>query len=162
MMFPIRSSLLSAAALMLVVACSAPQKAVDKAIIKGSVGQKYSEMMSRTGFKIRADYGKLLVTEKLPDNTLLHIHVQEYESGSHTWLGLFGEVEYSYKVNGFKVKDDVVQDWAYGLYTPEERASHIIGIEYGYNSKSIKERIKKEYPNLIKTSSDELVAVWKK
>lgn len=167
-MFPVRRFLPSAAvsaacaALMLVVACSGPQKAVDKMIIKGSVGRKYSEMMSRSGFKIRNDYGKLLVSERLSDNTLLHIHVCPYESSSSTWFGLFGSVNYSYKVNGFKVKDDVVQDWAYALYAPEEHASHIFGIEYGYDKKAIIARIRNDYPNLMKTSTDELVAVWKK
>jgi hypothetical protein len=63
---------------------------------------------------------------------------------------------------GFKVKDDLVQDWAYGLYTPKEKASVLFGFKYGYDHPAMLERIKKDYANLIKTSSEENIAIWKK
>jgi hypothetical protein len=154
--------LLPITALLMWIGCSGAQKAVDTHFIKKTVGQKYSDLMSREGFKLRVDYGELAVTEKLADNSTFYLHVEEYESGSTTWLGVWGKVKYSYKLNAFKVKDDIVQDWAYGLYTPEERAKHVFGFEFGYKHEAILERVKSEYPNLIKTSTDEKIVAWKR
>jgi hypothetical protein len=143
--------------------CSGTQQKIDQHFIKGTVGQKYSELMSRSGLKVRVDYGKLAVTEPLPDGSTLHLHVFEYESGSTEYFGLWGKVSYSYKLNGFKVKDDIVKDWAYGLYTPEEKATSLFSaFEFGYKHKAILERIKQRYPDLIKTSSNEQIVAWRR
>jgi len=147
--------------LSLCLGCAGPQKAVDKKIITGTVGQKYSELMSRSGVKIRADFGPLLASESLKDGSTLHVHVQEYESGRSTTLGIWGDVEYSYRLFGFKVKDDLVQDWAYALFTPQEKASLLFGIEYGYDHDAMLARLKKDDGTLLKTSSDQPVATWK-
>lgn len=141
--------------------CAGPQKAVDKKIVQGTVGQRYSELMSRSGVKIRADFGPSLASESLKDGSTLHVHVQQYESGRSTTLGIWGDVEYSYRLFGFKVKDDLVQDWAYALFTPEQRASVLFGFEYGYDHDAVLARLKSDYGNVIKTSSDQPVAIWK-
>ena len=142
--------------------CAGTQKALDKHFAKEAVGQKYSELTSTSGFKVRVDFGKAMVSEPLGDDATLYLHVKEYESESSTTMGIWGSRTYSYRITGFKVKDDLVQDWAYGLYTPQEKASLIFGFEYGYDHDAAMAGIKKDYPNLIKTSTDEPVAVWKK
>lgn len=157
------SLFLPAFALAAFIGCSGTQQKIDQHFIKGTVGQKYSEIMSRKGFKLRVDYGELAVTEPLADGSSFYLHVQEYESGSTNNFGLWGKVTYSYKLNGFKVKDDVVQDWAYGLYTPPERATTLFSsFEFGYKHKAILARIKQEYPGLIKTSTDGQFVAWRK
>ena len=163
MSFRSLSLFLPALALAAFIGCSGAQKKVDQHFIKGTVGQKYSELMSRKGLKMRIDYGELAATEQLPDGSAFHLHVHEYESGSSDNFGLWGKVTYSYRLNGFKVKDDVVQDWAYGLYTPPERATTLFStFEFGYKHKAILARIKQEYPGLIKTSTDGQFVAWRR
>lgn len=150
-------------ALTLWVGCAGVQKSIDTALIKGTVGKKYSETLNPKGFKIRTDYGKELATETLSDGSTFHLHVHEYESGSSSWGGVWGRQSYSYKLNGFKVKDDVITDWAYGLYTPPEKAKVLFSsFEFGFNHKAMFERIKKEYPDLVKTSTDGSYVAWRK
>jgi hypothetical protein len=163
MSFRSLSLFLPAFALAAFIGCSGTQQKVDQHFIKGTVGQKYSELMSRKGLKVRVDYGELAVSEPLADGSTFHLHVYEYESGSSDNFGLWGKVTYSYKLNGFKVKDDVVQDWAYGLYTPPEKATTLFStFEFGYGHKAILARIKKEYPDLVKTSTDGPMVAWRK
>jgi hypothetical protein len=139
--------------------CAGPQKAVDKKIVQGTVGKKYSDLMSGSG--VRVDFGPLLASDVLKDGATLHVHLQEYESARSTTLGIWGDVEYSYRLFGFKVKDDLVQDWAYALFTPQDRASVLFGFEYGYDHDAMVARLKKDYPTVIKTSSEQTVATWK-
>jgi hypothetical protein len=149
-------------ALIMTNGCAGPQKAADTQLIKGTVGKQYSDLMSRSGLKVRVDYGSMLASETLADGSTFYLHVQEYESASSSTMGIWGEAEYSYRLFGFKVKDDLVQDWAYGLFTPKEKASVLFGFKYGYDHPAMLERIKKDYANLIKTSSEESIAIWKK
>ncbi len=157
-----RVGIVAAFTLALTVGCAGPQKAMDQHFAKEAVGQKYSDLTSRSGLKVRVDYGKVLATEKLDDASTLYVHAREYESASSSTLGLWGSREYSYSITAFKVKDDVVQDWAYGLFTPQKQASTIFGIEYGYDHDAAMAGIKKDYPGLIKTSSEQTLAAWKK
>jgi hypothetical protein len=154
--------IVSAFALALIVGCAGPQKAIDQHFAKQAVGQKYSDLTSRSGLKVRVDYGKVLASETLGDGSTLYVHVTEYESASSSTLGIWGDREYSYRITGFKVKDDGVQDWAYGLFTPQNKASTLFGIEYGYDHDAAMAGIKKDYPNLIKTSSEQPLAAWRK
>jgi hypothetical protein len=142
--------------------CAGPQKAVDQHFAKGAVGQKYSDLISTSGLKVRVDFGKAAASEPLGEGATLYVHVKEFESSSSTWLGIWGSREYSYKVTGFKVKDDVVQDWAYGLFSPQNKASLLFGFEYGYDHDAAVAGIKKDYPNIMKTSTEETIAAWKK
>ena len=86
------SLFLPAFALAAFIGCSGPQKKIDQHFIKGTVGQKYSELMSRKGLKLRVDYGELAVTEQLADGSSFYLHVHEYESGSSDNFGLWGKV----------------------------------------------------------------------
>ncbi len=156
--FPLSLSVLAAAGFLM--ACAGPQKAIDRQLIKGSIGQKYSDMTEGKSFKLRNDYGDRLLSDSLPDGSVFHVHVFDYESGSSTWFGTFGTVTYSYKVSGFKVKDDVVQDWAYALVTPEKKANTILGFEWGRKRSAVLDGIRRDYPDLMKTSSEQNVAVW--
>lgn len=133
--------------------CAGPQKAIDKHFAKAAVGQKYSELTR---------FGKAAVSQPLPAGATLYVHIEEYESANSTTLGIWGSREYSYKVTGFKVKDDVVADWAYGLFTPPKEASVLFGFEYGYDHNAAIAGIKNDYPNIMKTSTEEPVAVWAK
>ena len=146
----------------LAMGCAGPQKALDQHFAKGAVGQKYSELISTSGLKVRVDFGKAEASEPLSEGATLYVHVKEYESESSTWLGIWGSREYSYKVTGFKVKDDVVQNWAYGLFTPQNKASLLFGFEYGYDHDAAVASIKKDYPSILKTSTEETIAAWKK
>ena len=157
-----RSASISVVLFFLGLGCAGPQKAIDKHFAKNAVGQKYSDLISRSGFKVRVDYGKVLASEPLGDGSTLYVHVQEYESASSTTLGMFGSREYSYRLTGFKVKNDVVEDWAYGLFTPPKKASVLFGFEYGYDHDAAFESIKKTYPDIMKTSSETSTAVWRK
>jgi len=157
-----RVASLSALMFFLGLGCAGPQKAIDKHFAQGAVGQKYSELTSRSGLKVRVDYGKVVASQPLPAGATLYVHVQEYESANSTTLGIFGSREYSYKVTGFKVKDDVVTDWAYGLFTPPKEASVLFGFEYGYDHDAVMAGIKKDYPSLMKTSTEEPLAAWEK
>jgi hypothetical protein len=56
----------------------------------------------------------------------------------------------------------VVEDWAYGLFTPPKKASVLFGFEYGYDHDAAFESIKKTYPDIMKTSSETSTAVWRK
>jgi hypothetical protein len=152
-------SLLAAAFLL---ACAGPQKAIDRQLIKGSIGQKYSDMTEGKSFKLRNEYGDRLLSDSLADGSVFHIHVYDYESASSTWFGTFGTVEYSYKISGFKVKDDVVQDWAYGLLTPEKKANTILGFEWGRKRSAVLDGIRRDYPVLMQTSAAQNVAIWLK
>jgi hypothetical protein len=107
------------------------------------------------------DFGKAVASEPLSQGSALYVHVNEYESESSTWLGIWGSREYSYRVTGFKVKDDVVQDWAYGLYKPQNKASLLFGFEYGYDHAAAVAGIQNGYPNILKTSTEQPIAVWK-
>ncbi|GEM_PF-5436717 len=145
------------------LACAGgPQKALDRELIKGSVGKKYSEMVGGKGFALRADYGPLLLADTLADGSVFNVHVSDYESSSSTWFGTFGSVQYSYRVSGFKVKNDLIQDWAYALVTPDHKAHTILGIEWGQKKEEALSDISRDYPALMKTSADQQVAVWKK
>jgi hypothetical protein len=142
--------------------CAGPQKALDQHFAKEAVGQKYSDLISTSGLKVRVDFGKVVASEPLSEGATLYVHVKEFESESSTWLGIWGSREYSYKVTGFKVKDDVVQNWAYGLFTPQNKASLLFGFEYGYDHDAAVAGIKKDYPNILKTSTEESITTWKK
>ena len=150
-------AMLAAAGFMM--ACSGPQKAIDRQLIKSSIGQKYSDMTEGKSFKLRNDYGDRLLSDSLPDGSVIHVHVYDFESGSSTWFGTFGTVQYSYKVSGFKVKDDVVQDWAYALVIPEKKANVILGFEWGRKRNAVLDGIRRDYPDLMKTSAEKNVAV---
>ena len=157
--FRIGRYLLSLLAIASLLACAGTQKAVDRQLIKGSVGKKYSEMTGGTGFALRTDYGPQLLADTLADGSVFHVHVFDYESSSSVWFGTFGSVEYSYRISGFKVKNDVIQDWAYALFTPEHKAHTILGIEWGQKKDNVLEGIARDYPALMKTSTDQQVAV---
>jgi hypothetical protein len=162
MTYGTRSGIVAAFALALAVGCAGPQKAIDQHFAKEAVGQKYSDLTSTSGLKVRVDFGKVVASETLSDSSTLYVHVKEYESASSSTLGIWGDREYSYRITGFKVKDDVVQDWAYGLFTPNNKASTLFGIEYGYDHDAAMAGVKKDYPNLVKTSSEQSLAVWRK
>lgn len=158
----VHAALVSVLTSVLFLGCAGPQKAIDQHMAKGAVGQKYSDLTSTSGLKVRVDFGKSVASEPLSDGATLYVHVKEYESASESTMGIWGSREYSYKVTGFKVKDDVVQDWAYGLFTPPNKASLLFGFEYGYDHDAAVSGIKKDYPNIMKTSTEEPIAVWKK
>lgn len=141
--------------------CAGPQKAMDMHFAKGAVGQKYSDLISRSGVKLRVDFGNAVASEPLSGGAVLYVHVLEFESSSSTTLGIWGSREYSYKVTGFRVKDDVVQDWAYGLFTPQEKASLLFGFEYGYDHNAAFASVSQSYPAIMKTSSEGNIASWK-
>jgi hypothetical protein len=147
--------------LIFVVGCSSAQKAYDTSIAKAQMGKKYSELINPSGFKVRPDFGPPLATHALGDGSTVQVHVQEYESGSETTLGIWGKTEYSYRMTGFKVKDDLIEDWAYGLFTPTEKAKVFLGFEYGYDHPAMIERLKNDYPTLIRTSSGGTLGAWK-
>jgi hypothetical protein len=149
------------AILALAVGCASPQKAYDTSITKAQVGKKYSELINPSGFKVRPTFGPELASDGLAGGSKLYVHVQEYESASESTLGIWGKTEYSYRITGFKVKDDVIEDWAYGLYTPNEKAKVLFGIEYGYDHPAMLEKLKKDYPTLVKTSAGGEVTGWK-
>jgi hypothetical protein len=157
-----RSGIVAAFALALTAGCAGPQKAMDQHFAKQAVGQPYSDLTSRSGLKVRVDYGKVLASETLGDDSTLYVHVREYESASSSWAGLWGSREYSYSITAFKVKDDVVQDWGYGLFTAPNQASTLFGFEYGYDHDAAMAGIKRDYPTLVKTSSEQPLAAWRK
>lgn len=76
-------------------------------------------------------------------------------------MGLWGKTEYSYRITAFRVKQDLIEDWAYGLFTPTERAKVFLGFEYGYDHPAMIDRLKRDYPMLIKTSAGADVTAWK-
>lgn len=61
----------------LAASCSSAQKAVDTSLAKKQVGQKYSELINPSGFKVRPDFGPPLATDALAGGATLHVHVVE-------------------------------------------------------------------------------------
>ena len=142
--------------------CAGFQKSIDKKIIKSAIGKKYNDVIGDTSwFFARFHYGSLLTSEKLPDGSVLYVHVFDYESSRTTILGFFGDVEHSYRINGFKVKDSIIIDWVYGLYVPGNKYTHIFGFVLGYDANVILYKIKNEYESMIKTSTDEEISSWR-
>ena len=130
-------------------------------VFQNEVGKKYTDITGETGgLKLRVDYGQNLVSKELSDGSVLHIHVYDYESSRSGCLGLFGNVKHSYKIHGFKVKDNIVTDWAYGLYKPAKKFTHIFGFVLGYDSDEMLNEIKNEYANIVKTSTNEPISSW--
>ena len=149
----------------LVTGCSAVQElaeTVDKKLIAGAVGKKYSDVTGETsGLTFRVDYGPILTSQKLSDGSVLYIHVFDFESSRSSIMGIFGDVEHSYKINGFKVKDGVVKDWAYGFFAPGTEYTHIFGFVLGYDANAVLEKIKNDYDGLIKTSTGRELSSWR-
>jgi len=139
------------------IGCSAVQEAVDKKVLEGTVGEKYTDVI----YSVLASYGELLISSELADGSKLYIHVYDYESSRVSWLGLFGDVEHSYRIHGFKVKDEIVNDWAYGLYNPGTEYTHIFGFVLSYDASVVLDKIKNDYEELIKTSADKEISSWK-
>ncbi len=139
------------------VGCSGVQKAVDREIAEGSMGEIYEdEINSSEG---EHQFGPQVHSAKLNDGKL-YLHVQGYESSTTTWLGIWGDSTYSYKVFAFKVDDGKVQDWAYALHEPDQEYTHVFGITFGYDDEPIIEDIKKTYEKMLKTSSEGSVEDW--
>lgn len=149
----------------LVTGCAGIQElaeSVDKKLLDGAVGKKYSDVTGETGgLAIRVDYGAILTSQELSDGSVLYIHVFDYESSRSSIMGIFGDVEHSYKINGFRVKDGIVKDWAYGFFAPGTEYTHIFGFVLGYDANAMLEKIKNEYESLIKTSNGRQVSAWK-
>ena len=149
----------------LVTGCAAVQElaeTVDKKIVAGTVEKKYSDVTGETsGLVFRGHYGPKLTSQELPDGSVLYIHVFDFESSRSSIMGIFGDVEHSYKIFGFKVKDGIVNDWAYGFFAPGTEYTHIFGIVLGYDANAVLEKIKNEYGSLIKTSNGGNVSSWR-
>jgi hypothetical protein len=138
--------------------CAGVQTAVDRSIAEGSMGQSYdADINSSEGTH---KFGEQVHEAKLDGGAKLYLHVDGYESSSSTFLGIWGDSEYSYKVFAFKVKGGKVEDWAYALHQPEEEYTHVFGITFGYDEEPIVEDIKKKYQTMLETSSEGTVKDW--
>ena len=146
----------------LVTGCAGVQEAIDIKLLEGVKGKKYAELTGGTsGFVLGVDYGPILTSQEMSDGSVLYIHVFDYESSKSSIMGIFGDVEHSYKIHGFKVKNGIVDDWAYGLFTPGTEYTHIFGFVLGYDANTVLEKIKNEYESLIKTSNGGQVSSWR-
>lgn len=136
--------------------CSGVQKAVDREIAEGSMGENYEEEIADNDHQ----FGPEIYNTKLGEGAQLHIHVYSYESSKDTWLGIWGDATYSYKVFAFKVSKGKVADWAYALYQPDEEYTHVFGITFGPDEEPVYEEIRKKYKTMLETSSKGSVENW--
>ena len=130
------------------------------------IGEKYSDLTGNTdGMKFRTDFGKLLTSTNLGDGSIFYIHVVELDGSKSNWFGLFGRLKRIYKINGFKVKNGIIDDWAYGVFRPKKKGwvffsgLKTITIEF-YNSSPIFDKIKMDYENMIITSDGNNISSW--
>lgn len=152
--------LLIAVLLVFLAGCAGVAQSVDKKLIKGTIGKQYTDVTGEAGPLFSLGYGGLLASEKLSDESILYIHVYDYESSRSSYFGIFGSVQHSYRINGFKVKDGLVTDWVYGLHSPDTEYTHLYGLVFSYDASSVLSMIKDNYKNLVKTSTGENVSSW--
>ncbi|WP_068545140.1 hypothetical protein [Thalassotalea crassostreae] len=144
---------------MTTIGCSnTPQKA-----LQNEIGKSYNEITSaRKNFTIYFNYGELLTTQSYEDGSILYIHVSKSELSKSTYLGVYERVSYKYSIYAFKVKGDIIIDWAYGLYEPESSSSFInvfaLEIETSNNQPYL--FIENNYRQLLKTSDGSSIDSW--
>ena len=140
---------------------------IDKEIINKAIGKKYSDLTGETdGIKFHTDFGDILTSANLNDGSIIFIHVIELDGWKSNWFGLFGRIKKIYKINVFKVMNNIVEDWAYGVYRPEKKgwlfliSDKSITIKL-YNSSPIFDKIKINYENMVQTSGGKTILSWK-
>jgi hypothetical protein len=141
---------------LLSLGCSGVQTALDREIAKGSMGENYDEEIADNDHQ----FGPQVYSNKLGEGAQLYLHVLSFESSTTTWLGIWGDAKYSYKVFAFKVSGNKVKDWAYALYQPDKEYTHVFGMTFGHDEEPVIEDIKKKYKAMLKTSSEGSVANW--
>lgn len=141
---------------LLLLGCSGVQTALDREIAEGSMGENYEEEIAGNDHQ----FGPQVHSNKLDEGAKLYLHVLSFESSKQTWLGIWGDAKYSYKVFAFKVSGNKVKDWAYALYQPDEEYTHVFGMTFGHDEEPVVEEIKKNYKAVLKTSSEGSVKDW--
>lgn len=141
---------------LLSLGCSGVQTALDREIAEGSMGENYDEEIADNDHQ----FGPQVYTTKLGEGANLYLHVLSFESSKQTWLGIWGDAKYSYKVFAFKVSGNKVKDWAYALYQPDQEYTHVFGMTFGHDEEPVVAEIKKKYKAMLKTSSEGSVTDW--
>tara|TARA_B100000945_G_C20309196_1_gene561981 strand:- start:287 stop:751 length:465 start_codon:yes stop_codon:yes gene_type:complete len=144
------------------------QTSIDKDNLKEIQGKKYDDIKLETSIlkneknpgEPRPLYGYLMLEKDLNNGSKLYIH-SYYSRGVTSSMSILTTTKWNFSIFGFKVKDGLIQDWAYGLYQPDDAESKsIFFYEWGFDEKQWNEVIKKDYSNLIKTSDKNNISNW--
>ncbi|MCH2110375.1 MAG: hypothetical protein MK135_13720 [Polyangiaceae bacterium] len=155
----VKIAALALLASLMTIGCAGVQKSLDRKVLAGSLGEKYSEEIGSN--KGSYTYGEQVHEEPLADGTTLHLHVKGYKSKQTSFLGIWGKSSYSYRVFAFKVTEqDRVLDWAYALYQPKKKYTHLFGFTLKYQEEPIVSDIVEQYESLAKTSSEASITTW--
>ena len=145
----------------LLTGCSGIQESIDEKLAAETIGKSYQDIRQKKGLLgVNSVYGEFLLEKDLKDGSKLYLHVHTYVA-SKSGFGGVAFNNYKFRTWGFKVKDDIINDWAYGLYEPADADStEILFFELGFDEEKWLKNIKDTYSSFMKTSKGDKIDVW--
>ena len=120
-------------------------ESIDTDIASASVNKKYAdEIQEKVMFSSK--YGELLLEKELKNGEILYVHTSMMESSGFS-IGIFRSVDsHIWRTWGFKVKDGIIIDWAYGIYNPEGSGKkELFFVSFGFVIRSLSKFIKRPF-----------------
>ena len=135
-------------------------ESIDTDKASASVNKKYADEIQET-VMFSPKYGELLLEKELKNGENVYVHTSMMESSGFS-IGIFRSVDsHKWRTWGFKVKDGIIIDWAYGIYNPEGSGKkEIFFISFGFDENKWTEELKKDYAKYLKTSSGSEINEW--
>jgi hypothetical protein len=172
----IRGALMGLAALALLAACTTPPEgllnAANRNYMRYATGKPYAQVASLNpttleGLAGKTAYGPMIGSFDLADGNRVYRHIDNVQTGeSSVDFGIFSQrrtVSTTYRLAYFRVgPDGIVNDWAVGSLPGESLrcVSYAIGIfRQCENQQSLRQSLD-FYDTLVRTSSDQPMAVW--